>query len=183
VSTTLILGGARSGKSRYAESLLRGAAAVTYVAPGLVPDGSDPEWAERISAHRGRRPAHWTTVETVQVPEAVASAAGTVLVDCLSTWLARLVDDAQGWDEPERAADVVRSATSRLLVALSAASVDVVLVSNEVGMGVVPATSSGRFFRDELGRMNAAVSAASDRVVLLVAGRVLDLSNAPVVDA
>src|SRR4029079_19410689 len=69
MSVTLVLGGARSGKSRYAESLLRTCPRVTYVAPGAVPDGSDPEWAERVSAHQARRPTGWTTTETTELPE------------------------------------------------------------------------------------------------------------------
>lgn len=181
MSVTLVLGGARSGKSRYAESLLRARAAVTYLAPGALPDGSDPEWAHRISQHQARRPASWSTVETTEIARVVRSAEQPVLVDCLSTWLTRLVDDIDGWAEPERAAAHVVQETSRLLVALAGATVDVVLVSNEVGSSVVPDTASGRLFRDELGRLNAAVSAVSDHVVLVVAGRVLDLSSCPIV--
>jgi len=181
MSVTLVLGGARSGKSRYAESLLGAESAVTYVAPGPVPDGSDPEWAERISRHRARRPEHWSTVETVEIATAIRSAGQPVLIDCLATWLTRLIDDLAAWDDRERATSQVVQETSRLLDALVAATVDVVLVSNEVGSSVVPSTSSGRMFRDELGRLNAAVSAVSDHVALVVAGRVLDLSHCPVV--
>ena len=177
----LVLGGARSGKSRYAESLLRAHASVTYVAPGSVPDGSDPEWAERISWHRARRPAAWSTLETVALVEAVGDADGPLLIDCLATWLARLIDDIDGWSDPERASLHVSQHTGRLIDALNAARVDIVIVTNEVGLSVVPSTSSGRLFRDELGRLNAAISAVSDRVALVVAGRVLDLSSCPVV--
>ena len=104
-----------------------------------------------------------------------------VLVDCLSTWLTRLVDDADAWQDGEKAGSHLVEETARLLEALALATVDVVLVSNEVGWSVVPATASGRLFRDELGRLNAAISGASDHVALTVAGRVLDLSGAPVV--
>jgi adenosylcobinamide kinase / adenosylcobinamide-phosphate guanylyltransferase len=181
MSVTLVLGGARSGKSRYAESLLRSRPAVTYVAPGPVPDGSDPEWAARIALHRARRPAWWTTIETTDLAEVIRAAREPVLIDCLSTWLTRLVDDIDGWQDPERAASQLESETARLLDALGSAKADIVLVSNEVGWSVVPATASGRMFRDDLGRLNAAVSAASDHVALMVAGRVLDLSGCPVV--
>lgn len=181
MSVTLVLGGVRSGKSRYAESLLSAYPTVTYVAPGPVPDGSDPEWAERISAHRASRPAGWSTNETVDVVEAIGAAGHALLIDCLSTWLTRLVDDIVAWQDPRRAASHLERETKRLTDSLDAATVEIVLVSNEVGMSVVPGTSSGRMFRDELGRLNAAVSACSDHVVLVVAGRVLDLSDCPLV--
>lgn len=181
MSVTLVLGGARSGKSRYAESLLRSHPQVTYVAPGPVPDGSDPEWAERICLHQERRPAHWTTVETTGLAALIRRANHPVLVDCLSSWLTALVDDIDAWQDAPMAGSHLGKETEQLLEALDQATVDVVLVSNEVGWSVVPATASGRMFRDELGRLNAAVSAASDHVALAVAGRVLDLSAAPVV--
>lgn len=181
MSVTLVLGGARSGKSRYAESLLRSRPAVTYVAPGPVPDASDPEWAARIALHQARRPAHWTTRETTELAAVIRAAHDPILIDCLSTWVTRLVDDIDGWLDPERAASHLQEETTRLLDALGEATADVVLVSNEVGWSVVPATESGRMFRDDLGRLNAAVSSASDHVVLMVAGRVLDLSGCQVV--
>ncbi|MHB1475004.1 MAG: bifunctional adenosylcobinamide kinase/adenosylcobinamide-phosphate guanylyltransferase [Dermatophilaceae bacterium] len=181
MSVTLVLGGARSGKSRYAESLLRTHPAVTYVAPGPVPDGSDPEWAERISMHQARRPAQWSTLETTELAAVIRAAQHPVLIDCLSTWLTHLIDDIDAWGDRSRAASHVEQETVRLLDALGSATVDVVLVTNEVGCSVVPSTASGRMFRDDLGRLNAAVSAASDQVFLVVAGRVLDLSGCPVV--
>lgn len=181
MSVTLVLGGARSGKSRYAESLLGSEPHVIYVAPATVPDGSDPEWAQRISLHRQRRPAQWSTVETTELATAIQEAQHPVLIDCLSTWIARLVDDIDGWKDQGRTASHLEAETSRLLDALRSATVEVVLVSSEVGFSIVPETASGRQFRDDLGRLNAAVSAASDRVALVVAGRVLDLSGCPVV--
>jgi len=181
MSVTLVLGGARSGKSRYAESLLRSRSTVTYVAPGPVPDGSDPEWAARIALHQARRPPQWITLETTEVAAVIRAAHEPVLIDCLATWLTRLVDDVDGWKDPERAAPHLCKETTRLLEALGSAKADIVLVSNEVGWSVVPGTASGRMFRDDLGRLNAAISAASDHVALMVAGRVLDLSGCPVV--
>ncbi len=179
MSVTLVIGGARSGKSRYAERLLRAHPSVTYVAPGAVPDGSDPEWAERISLHRARRPANWSTKETAELADVIRAADHPVLIDCLSTWLTQLIDDIDAWGDRARAASHLEKETARLLDALSSATVDVVLVTNEVGSSVVPSTSSGRMFRDDLGRLNAAVSAASDQVFLVVAGRILDLSDCP----
>jgi adenosylcobinamide kinase / adenosylcobinamide-phosphate guanylyltransferase len=181
MSVTLVLGGSRSGKSRYAENLLRGHRTVKYVAPGAVPDDSDPEWAERISLHQARRPASWSTVETAELADVIHAADHPVLIDALSTWLTHLIDDIDAWGDRRVAASHVEEETTRLLTALGAAAVDVVLVTDEVGLSVVPSTSSGRMFRDELGRLNAAVSAASDHVFLVVAGRVLDLSGCPVV--
>lgn len=181
MSVTLVLGGARSGKSRYAESLLRSHPRVIYVAPGPVPDSSDPEWTERIARHRARRPPKWTTVETTDLVSVIQTAKDPVLIDCLSTWLTRLVDDIDAWQDPGRASAHLEKETARLLDALRTAVAEIVLVSNEVGLSVVPGTASGRMFRDDLGRLNAAVSGASDHVILAVAGRVLDLSGCPVV--
>jgi len=181
MSVTLVLGGARSGKSRYAESLLRPHPKVTYVAPGPVPDGSDPEWAERISLHQARRPAGWTTLESAELAGVIRSASHPVLIDCLSTWVTRLVDDIDAWQDRGRAQAHLATETASLLGALASATADIVLVTNEVGSSVVPGTASGRMFRDDLGRLNAAVSGASDHVALVVAGRVLDLSGCPVV--
>ena len=182
MTTTLVLGGARGGKSRYAESLLREHGPVDYLAPGSLPGLADPEWAARIEEHRRRRPATWRTLETGDLSTAILTAETPVLIDCLATWLARLVDDVDGWGDLDRASEHIAGQREQLLVAWQAAPVDVVAVTNEVGMGVVPSTESGRFFRDELGRLNSALSGVSDRVVLIVAGRVLDLSSAPVVD-
>jgi len=181
MSVTLVLGGARSGKSRYAESLLLTHPTVTYVAPGRIPDGSDPEWAERISLHQARRPPGWHTRETADLASVIRIAEHPVLIDCLATWLTHLIDDIDAWQDREKASSHLKKETIGLLDALAKATVDVVLVTNEVGSSVVPSTASGRMFRDDLGRLNAAVSAASDHVALVVAGRVLDLSGCPVV--
>ncbi|WP_040161010.1 bifunctional adenosylcobinamide kinase/adenosylcobinamide-phosphate guanylyltransferase [Mobilicoccus massiliensis] len=181
---TLVLGGVRSGKSALAERLLAHGPA-RYVAPGPVPDPHDPaddEWAERVALHRRRRPASWTTLETGDVAAVLGADGPPVLVDCLGTWLTRVVDDAAVWEERERGREVVAAARADLVTALRQARCDVVLVSNEVGLGVVPATPSGRFFRDELGRLNTAVAAVADEVLLVVAGRVLDLSKTPGID-
>src|SRR6478735_11742165 len=90
---TLITGGVRSGKSRIAEELLATARAVTYLAPGPIPDRRlDPEWADRIDAHRARRPTHWTTIETGDLATALEAATGAVLIDCLGTRVTAVVD-------------------------------------------------------------------------------------------
>jgi adenosylcobinamide kinase/adenosylcobinamide-phosphate guanylyltransferase len=181
MAVTLVTGGARSGKSRHAEQLVLGATSVTYLATGRPADPADPEWSVRLTRHQARRPSTWRTVETLDLVPVLREAPGTLLVECLGTWLTGLVDRAQAWDDLERAASVVHDEAAALCAALTARSRDTVLVTNEVGMALVPQTSSGRFFQDELGRLNASVGAVADQVHLVVAGRVLDLSQAPVV--
>lgn len=162
MTVTLVLGGARSGKSAVAERRA-GAGPVTYVATGEAPP-DDADMAARIAAHRARRPPAWTTVEADDVAAAVDGASGgTVLVDSLTAWVARA---------PGFAVDV-----DDLCRALSARSGDVVVVSDEVGLGVHPSTEAGRAFRDALGLVNQAVAAAADEVVLVFAGRVLPLGS------
>lgn len=171
----LVTGGVRSGKSRHAESLLSEAPSVTYVAPGpTAAEDSDPDWVSRIAAHRARRPASWTTVETRDLASALRLD-GPVLVDCLGTWLTAVLDERELW---EASPDDVTATVDGLLdhlVALLDDRDDVVLVTNEVGLGVVPAHRSGRIFRDLLGMVNQRVATACDEVHLVVAGRVLRL--------
>ena len=171
----LVTGGVRSGKSRHAESLLATAPSASYVAPGPTTDEDpDPDWAARIAAHRARRPASWTTVETRDLAAALRLE-GPVLVDCLGTWLTAVLDERGLW---EARSDEVTAAVDGLLddaVALLVGRDDVVLVTNEVGLGVVPAHRSGRLFRDLLGLVNQRVGGACDEVHRVVAGRVLVL--------
>lgn len=167
---TLVLGGARSGKSRHAEQLLDGEPDVVYVATGQPPADSDPDWAQRVAAHRASRPPHWRTVETIDVADAIRTADAPVLIDCLATWLTRVFDTVGAWHDEPGWRDRASAATSALLASWSAAPVPVIAVSNEVGSGIVPSTPAGRLLRDELGWLNQRVAAASQRVVLLVAG-------------
>ena len=172
----LVTGGVRSGKSRYAESLFAPEDAVVYVAPGPLPGAEDADWAARVAAHQLRRPPHWHTVESTDVAAAVAAAPGPVLVDCLGTWVTAVLDDLRAWDAPRPAwAGDVDERIAGLVAAWSAAPGPAVAVTNEVGMGVVPAHRSGRVFRDVLGQVNQAVAGVSDRVTLVVAGRTLHL--------
>lgn len=174
MSVTLVTGGVRSGKSRYAEALLAGDAHVTYVATGA--RGTlDPEWAARVAAHRARRPTSWTTVETLEVAGVLEASGGPVLVDCLGTWLTGVVDRADLWEDLAGARTLVREAGAALADALGRTARHTVVVTNEVGLSLVPDVPSGRFFQDELGRLNAAVAAVAGRVVLMVAGRALQL--------
>ncbi len=181
MALTLVTGGARSGKSRHAEALVAEDDDVTYVATGPADDGSDPEWSQRVSTHRERRPSGWSVLETRDVAGVISVARGTVVVDCLGTWLTGLVDDAGLWDDLPAASRLAGAASDVLRDALATTRARVVVVTNEVGLAPVPTTASGRWFQDELGRLNARVAAHADRVHLVVAGRILDLSDAPVV--
>lgn len=169
---TLVLGGARSGKSAHAEALLAGESAVTYLATGGVREG-DPEWAERVRLHRARRPASWRTAETIDVANALRSTETPVLLDCLGTWLTARMDLHRVWDGG--ALEGVHADIDELVAAWRVCPARAVAVSNEVGSGVVPATASGRLFRDLLGVLNSRMAAESDDVVMMVAGRPLRL--------
>ena len=166
---TLVLGGARSGKSRYAERLVEDAAlGGTYCATA---EARDAEMAERIAAHRVRRGPFWRTVETpLALAPAIAAAAAPqrpVLVDCLTLWLSNLLMAGR---QPDAEASV-------LCRALHEAAGPVVLVSNEVGLGLVPETPLGRQFRDAAGRLNQEIAALADRVVFITAGLPLVLKE------
>jgi adenosyl cobinamide kinase/adenosyl cobinamide phosphate guanylyltransferase len=172
--TTLVLGGARSGKSAHAEGLLPEDQPATYVATARR-DPADPEWSARIDRHVARRPPSWRTIEPVSLAAVLVEAVPEdppLLVDDLATWLTGVLDDTGGWEGSLAAA---RSACARLVDAVSTCRARLVLVSSEVGLGVVPSTRSGRLFRDELGALNAAVADRCTDVVLLIAGLPLRL--------
>jgi adenosyl cobinamide kinase/adenosyl cobinamide phosphate guanylyltransferase len=173
-STTLILGGARSGKSRFALQLQPSRARVSFLATALA---GDAEMLERIERHRAERPAHWRTVEEpcdlVACLRAVCADADAVIVDCLTVWIANLM--LRG--DPD--AHVLKEA-DELAALLALHPATVTLVSNEVGLGVHPATDDGRHFRDLLGMVNQRVAAAADRVVLMIAGHPLIVKDVPV---
>ena len=174
----LVTGGTRSGKSAYAEKLLADQAAVTYLAPGPPADpATDPEWASRIAAHQARRPAHWTTVETDDLPGALRAAArGAVMIDSLGSWLTAVLDRLEAWSTPPEAwADAFDDQVTDLVDAWRSCRRTAVAVTNEVGFGLVSEHRSGRVFTDRLGSVNQAVARASDEVVLMVAGRPLRL--------
>jgi adenosylcobinamide kinase/adenosylcobinamide-phosphate guanylyltransferase len=171
----LVTGGVRSGKSRHAEALLAHATTVTYVAPGPTTDEDpDPDWAARIAAHRERRPAHWTTLESRDLAAALRCD-GPVIVDCLGTWLTGVLDQRGLWDAAsDQVTDMVSGLVDQAVEVLRDRD-DVVLVTNEVGLGVVPAHRSGRLFRDLLGTVNQQVAEVCDEVHLVVAGRTIRL--------
>jgi len=160
-SLTLVLGGARSGKSAFAERLLAGIAHPVYLATA---EPLDEEMAARIAEHRARRGHRWATVEEplalAGALERVARPGTAVLVDCLTLWLSNCLHAGRD-PELER---------KRLLEALGRLAGPVVLVSNEVGLGLVPETALGREFRDQAGRLHQAIAERAERVYLLVAG-------------
>jgi len=160
VSRTLVLGGGRSGKSAFAESLLAGVPAVEYVATAMA-DPGDVEWTARIAAHRARRPQRWSTLETSDIAGVLRRDGVPVLIDSITLWLSADLDD------PGRVDD--------LCTAWHASARRVVAVSDEVGSGVVPASEAGRRFRDALGLLNQRLAAAADDVHLVVAGLSLRL--------
>ena len=205
----LVLGGARSGKSVTAERLLVRRERVDYVACGPLPSSDDSDWAERVRRHQERRPAHWTTMETLDLEDVLAgraprelagpaaggsdlSAGATpagaetrgpgaralasiplaapVLVDCLSTWLAGVMEECGLWEGAPDADKRLAERVDGLLDAWRGTRRHVVAVSNEVGSGVIPGTVSGVRFRDELGVLNARIAAECEQVWLCVAG-------------
>ena len=181
MAVTLVTGGVRSGKSRYAEHLLRDAPQVTVVATGAPPGLTDPEWAARVARHREGRPADWETLETLDLVAVLDRSGQAVLVDCLGNWVTGLVDRAGLWDDLPAASRHLASHRDALVDALARTGRDVVLVTNEVGSGLLGESAAGRFFQDELGRLNAAVADVANHVRVLIAGRVIDLDGAPAV--
>lgn len=159
---TLVMGGARSGKSTYAESLVEEAAANgLYIATATA---TDREMAARIAQHRERRGPFWTTVEEpIHVAHAIETYAlpgRPILVDCLTLWLSNLMLEGRSVD----------AEADRLLATLDETGIPIVLVANEVGQGIVPDNALARAFRDHAGRLNQRLAGVAERVVLMVAG-------------
>ena len=174
----LVLGGARSGKSSYAEAraIDLGGTGVTYVATATV---SDDDMRDRIARHRAMRPPDWETIENVDAAEAVRAAKhAVVILDCLTLLLARQL----GGLPPEHRSAVdaaCDAAVSRVIKATAARAGTLLVVSNEVGMSIHPTTASGLWFQDALGRANQRLAAEARQVVLLVAGIPMVIKGAP----
>lgn len=171
---TLVLGGARSGKSTHAEKLVTASLLGAPPQPAVyiaTAQAGDDEMATRIAAHRNRRGTGWTTIEEpIRLAAALQEAAAhgqPVLVDCLTLWLSNLMGAGADIDQ----------ATDELLTGLAGYPSSVVFVSNEVGLGIVPETPLGRAFRDAQGRLNVRVAERADRVILMVAGLPLTMKN------
>lgn len=179
VRVTLILGGARSGKSTYAQRLAEESRRpVLYVATATA---GDPEMAERIARHRAARPTHWRTLEIPMnvgpALEAAIVGGEVVLLDCLTMLVSNLMmDEGKGVTADHLEARVVGELEAILRVC-EERRVSLIIVSNEVGMGLVPPYPMGRVYRDVLGRANQWLAARSDRVVLMVAGIPLEVKG------
>jgi adenosylcobinamide kinase/adenosylcobinamide-phosphate guanylyltransferase len=174
---TLVIGGARSGKSREAERLLATTPQVCYVATAY-PADHDDEWSERVRRHRDRRPKHWRTVETLDLVGLLGQDGEAVLIDCLTLWLTRVMDRHDAWDDETWAAageKAVQDEVDALTDAWGATRRRAVAVTNEVGQGIVPESPAGRRFRDMMGVLNARIAAETDDVRWCAAGRVVEL--------
>lgn len=185
MTRTLVFGGARSGKSAYAESLAAASGKeVVYLATAGAGDG---EMAERIAQHRAQRPSNWPTVEEPLLLGAMlrrhCGPGRLLLVDCLTLWLSNLMFSDPAAVYPDVGAIALpalfHAQRADFLAALEQASGDVILVSNEVGMGIVPYGAISRCFTDEAGRLNQAVAAICDKAVLVAAGLPLHLKGGP----
>ena len=171
---TLILGGARSGKSTFAEQLARNSGtAVTYLATA---DVCDKEMEERVRMHRERRPKEWNTWEgsPEELPEAVAKMEGTLILDCLTMWLTRLIFATNaaenGTEEEWHAREQEIRQLTEALCSSAGKNTHLIIVSNEVGFGIVPENRLARRFRDMQGRINQLVASRAENVALIVAG-------------
>ncbi len=173
MSLTFLLGGARSGKSRLAVRMATGwAGPVVFLATA---EARDADIAERIERHRQERPAEWETLEApLDLTDALSAAPGEafVVVDCLTLWVSNML-------EAGRSADLVEEAAREAAAVAAGRAAPTVVVSNEVGLGIVPGRAVGRAFRDVLGVVNAAFAAEAEPAYLVVAGRVLGLERPP----
>jgi len=162
---TLVLGGARSGKSRYAEDLFKADAAPVYIATG---QSFDEEMRERVERHKARRGPQWRTIEEpFDLVGALQRQDAPVLVDCLTLWLTNLL----------LAERDIEAEAERLIACLPKLKQRVVLVGNEVGLGIVPDNKLSRLFRDHAGRLHQDIAAVADRVVFVAAGLPLTLKG------
>jgi adenosylcobinamide kinase/adenosylcobinamide-phosphate guanylyltransferase len=175
---TLVLGGARSGKSRMAHRLAAPAGRVSYVATAQA--GNDAEMAARIERHRADRPTSWRTIEEplalAAAVERAANQADAILVDCLTLWLSNLFWEHRD-SAPQQVEDAARNQLRR--IAAAAHQCHIILVSNELGCGTVPEPAVTRGFRDTQGLLNQWAAEAADEVILTVAGLPLYLKTAP----
>ena len=172
---TLVLGGVRAGKSRYAERLAQAGQRVLVVATA---EAGDPEMAARIQAHRAERPEHWDTLEEpLDLATALTSRLpdyDTVLFDCLTLWVSNLL--LRDHDAARASLDISAEA-HRLVQLFEQGDASWIVVSNEVGLGVIPANELARAYADALGRVNQVFAASADDVILMVAGVPLNLRD------
>lgn len=190
---TLVLGPASSGKSAYAEDLLAAAPEVSYLATSPAADGRDAEWAERIRRHQVRRPAWWTTIEPTEPTESMeplepahtevarllATPGPPVLLDSLGGWVGTALTRCGAWEDRPGWSQLWQQEVEGMVQAWRACRRPVVAVGEETGWGVVPGTASGRVFRDALGTLTRRLAEQSERTLVVVAGRAIDLDRAP----
>jgi adenosylcobinamide kinase/adenosylcobinamide-phosphate guanylyltransferase len=174
----LVLGGTRSGKSVFAETLLAYEPHVTYLATGYPPNDQDPQWAARVARHRKRRPEHWDVTETIDLPGAIAIAQAPILIDCINLWLTRIIDQADAWSDPDRARTATDDAVAALLLALDASDQSVTLVSNDISTSVIPSNDAARLFQELLGEVNTRIAAHCDDVTMVIAGQPMAVKRA-----
>lgn len=184
MTTTLVLGASRSGNSRHAEHLLRSHDKVVYVATRTAPGfGEDMDLEARIAAHQARRPEGWTTVETRDLTRALLGSRHPVLVDNMADWLSGQLDDHGLWDDPEGARGLVDGLLDEFTIAARALPHDVVIVTKDRAWHPLSTDPRERLFVELLGHTNQRLSSGCAQVHAILAGRVLDLSNAAVVGA
>jgi adenosylcobinamide kinase / adenosylcobinamide-phosphate guanylyltransferase len=175
VPRTLVLGPASSGKSAFAEDLLAAEPAVLYAATGPASGGDDAAWTARVEAHRARRPAWWRTDETGALAALLDEPGPPLLVDALGTFVAAAMDRAGAWDDAPGWRRAVESEVEAVVAAWRGTRRRVVAVGEEVGWGVLPADGGVSAFREVLGGLARRLAEQSERVVLVVAGRTLEL--------
>ena len=170
----LVTGGARSGKSGYAESLAAALGEVTYIATAIP---FDAEMQERIRLHRGHRPSNWKTIEAYRdLGSVLADLSGAVLLDCMTIMVSNLMMDSEtDWDNPntqdaQMAEAVVNTQINDLLAGVNAMNGTLIIVTNELGMGLVPVYPFGRIFRDIAGRVNQRLARMADEAWFMVSG-------------
>jgi adenosylcobinamide kinase/adenosylcobinamide-phosphate guanylyltransferase len=168
---TLLLGPAASGKSAAAEALLAAEPSVDYLPTGPAPSGEDRDWAERIAAHRRRRPPWWRTLEGADLATSLATEGPPLLVDSIGTWVADVLERTGAWDDAPGWPQRFDGAVDAVAAAWRQTARRVVAVAEETGWGVVPASPAGRRFRDRLGAVTQRLAAESEQVTLVVAGR------------
>ncbi len=174
-----MLGPAASGKSAVAEALLAADPQVSYAATGPAPGPGDPEWAERVGAHRRRRPAWWRTLEGGDLAELLASPGPPLLIDSVGTWLSEALGRSGCWQDRPGWQQRIDREVDGVVDAWRHSAREAVAVVEEVGWGLVPPEPSLRRYRDLLGALARRLSAESEQVLLVAAGRVLAM-DAPV---
>lgn len=181
MTTTLVLGGTRSGKAQYARRFLPADGAVTVMNAG----GEAARSGRAAQIHGPREQVRvsdsWNVTDSLDVTRAILRTRNPVLIDCLGTWVVGLLDEWQTWDDPQQSLERIEQAAHELAALWSDAPYDAVAVSHEVGLSPLSPDPQARVYQECLGRVNTIISQASRRTHVVIAGRVLDLSDAPAI--